>query len=913
MPRSLPRPRYPLLAEAFYVRQVVRFLRPLDALIRRHVLPVVNRYRSPDELRGDVLRLDDVEDDLVIALGRVRAEWLRVMDGEKLTAAATDAAKKIDKANAADQARIMRSVAIVDVFKSESYLAAELPGWLEQNTDLIVRGGLVRGRLVRPLWETEIDRIGQIAGDGFKAGTRHEQLAKQIRGELGVGRARSVLIARDQTNKLNGQLTRARQRSVGFTHYRWSTAQDRRVRQEHADLQGRIFAWNDPPNIGHPGEPIQCRCVAIPHYVGGAATPKDVQQSVKKVQAQRITASQARQAAIASNAGHLADVKAADSAAADLEDVFVDKAFAGGNVVEDFKVTPFASEPAAAADLAIAEKHADPLVEISTKMETAGEQLAELHGQAAKLAKAADPVKVAAQLEQLAGQALAQLEDVVALDAQGNAAIAAIKKAIGQAEAAAKAAKKAAALAAEKAAAEKAAAAAAKKAKAKATKAAKKAKQALLSPTHDQVQGISQQSGGALVTLEDGQTFQAATGGNGGILSTGLTEEQFLAARAKQLTLPPHNLDLSTAVKYAASEWGDYGHHGIGKAADLLGFKPSKAAAKAAKKGKLFKLKGVPGLAEPVDPKSLGGFTKWGGGARKARREKLFAHGERKEGPPRWTRDDSELGAHNVEALGKLTADERGAINLYSGSSYGSINNPLRDRVAHSYEHAKEAAKRIDKAMKRGGATPEDLTLFRGVNSGHPISAIANKGLLRAGDEFTDWAYSSSSLSETVAQGFAGYGEGGVVMDLTVPKGTKGVWMGYRPGGSALSGIASEKEFLLPRGTTIRIDSFDRTGHNGQIRIRATLVKSKRVPRLDELLALLFGHDLPAGGQRLDAGPPPGYSSWDELFTELDRNPIRLFITPAVKMDARGEFLGYSADQERAFALFTVAPQLRRD
>jgi len=290
MPRHLPRPRYPELAEAFYVRQVRRFLRPLDALIRRHVLPVVNRYRAPAE-RRDGLRLDDIEDDLVIALGRVRAEWLRIMDTGKFTDQATVAAKRINKANAADQARVLRGVAVVDLFRSESYLAEQLPGWLDENTSLIVRGGVVRGRLVRPLWDTEIDKIGQIARDGFKGGVRHEQLAKQIRGELGVGRKRATLIARDQTNKLNGQLTQARQRSVGFTHYVWSSAQDRRVRQEHADLHGRIFTWNNPPPVGHPGEPIQCRCVAIPHNPAGDVKPGQVQQTAAEQQAARQAAS----------------------------------------------------------------------------------------------------------------------------------------------------------------------------------------------------------------------------------------------------------------------------------------------------------------------------------------------------------------------------------------------------------------------------------------------------------------------------------------------------------------------------------------------------------------------------------------------------------------------------------------------
>ena len=141
MAPRIRRPRYPELAEAYYVTQVQAFLRPLDAAIRRHVLPVVNAYRGTSERDdGDDVRLDDAETDLVIALGRVRSEWLGRMRAEQMEVRAARAARRIDRHNARDQARVLRSVAVVDLFKSESYLAAELPAWIQENTALIVRG-----------------------------------------------------------------------------------------------------------------------------------------------------------------------------------------------------------------------------------------------------------------------------------------------------------------------------------------------------------------------------------------------------------------------------------------------------------------------------------------------------------------------------------------------------------------------------------------------------------------------------------------------------------------------------------------------------------------------------------------------------------------------------------------------------
>ena len=71
-------------------------------------------------------------------------------------------------------------------------------------------------------------------------------------------------IARDQTSKMVGNLTQIRHRQLGIQGYRWSTAGDSRVRPSHNDNNNLFFRWDSPPATGHPGEEIQCRCIAIP-------------------------------------------------------------------------------------------------------------------------------------------------------------------------------------------------------------------------------------------------------------------------------------------------------------------------------------------------------------------------------------------------------------------------------------------------------------------------------------------------------------------------------------------------------------------------------------------------------------------------------------------------------------------------
>jgi SPP1 gp7 family putative phage head morphogenesis protein len=75
-------------------------------------------------------------------------------------------------------------------------------------------------------------------------------------------RGRGDVIARDQLSKLAGQLARQQQLDAGIVEFVWRTMRDSRVRDSHRDLEGQRFAWGEPPPIGIPGEPINCRCYA---------------------------------------------------------------------------------------------------------------------------------------------------------------------------------------------------------------------------------------------------------------------------------------------------------------------------------------------------------------------------------------------------------------------------------------------------------------------------------------------------------------------------------------------------------------------------------------------------------------------------------------------------------------------------
>lgn len=111
-----------------------------------------------------------------------------------------------------------------------------------------------------------LDKVGQAVSENFVEGMRWEDLAKTIEQVGDVTESRAKLIARDQTSKMNSSFNEERQTSLGIDQYIWQTSGDERVRPEHAANDGQIFDWDKPPATGHPGEDIQCRCVAIPYF-----------------------------------------------------------------------------------------------------------------------------------------------------------------------------------------------------------------------------------------------------------------------------------------------------------------------------------------------------------------------------------------------------------------------------------------------------------------------------------------------------------------------------------------------------------------------------------------------------------------------------------------------------------------------
>lgn len=146
---------------------------------------------------------------------------------------------------------VLRSAYGVNVLTADPQLRDMLSVWEAENLELI-----------KSLPTKYIDQLrGQVTA-AVQSGKGLRDVVALVKKTGKVTKGRAELIARDQIGKLNGDITQARQQGIGVEEYRWRGVLDGRERSEHVAREGKTYRWDKPPEDGHPGQPIRCRCSA---------------------------------------------------------------------------------------------------------------------------------------------------------------------------------------------------------------------------------------------------------------------------------------------------------------------------------------------------------------------------------------------------------------------------------------------------------------------------------------------------------------------------------------------------------------------------------------------------------------------------------------------------------------------------
>ena len=240
------RPKHPYNLERAYRKELVAFVKRYADLVKKTLInQLPNLVRQSQTYRPDSYRGDDWVSDLAELINAITADFNP--DIERTQRKIETLARQVNNFNEDDIQQVIRSVVGVDVFTREPWLRDQLEWFVSQNR-----------KLIKDLPDRATTQIELIAQRGLANGDTAEAVGAQIQKQFGITQRRAELIARDQIATFNGTLTQLRQKEAGVTKYIWRTSLDERVRPEHAEREGETFSWDEPPDDGHPGQPINC-------------------------------------------------------------------------------------------------------------------------------------------------------------------------------------------------------------------------------------------------------------------------------------------------------------------------------------------------------------------------------------------------------------------------------------------------------------------------------------------------------------------------------------------------------------------------------------------------------------------------------------------------------------------------------
>lgn len=265
--------------ESEYASQLRELVRIMARAVKQEVLPVVKEekqsYKSVDAYPGPITRMarmvgiptkDTWSDRILSAIRRVREQF----EGEVFRQQSERLAQRtVRRADALTTESFVKSVnkavgvdlgPILDAEEMQDYINVSA----QQNAELI-----------KSIPQEYFKRIEEAVIGGVRGGEAPTSITRKIQEATGVSRRRARFIARDQTSKLTGEINERRQRQAGVKYFRWRTAQDQRVGDDHRRAANRrtkfgkgIYRWDRPPPEGIPGSSTRpnCRCYAVPVF-----------------------------------------------------------------------------------------------------------------------------------------------------------------------------------------------------------------------------------------------------------------------------------------------------------------------------------------------------------------------------------------------------------------------------------------------------------------------------------------------------------------------------------------------------------------------------------------------------------------------------------------------------------------------
>lgn len=250
------RGNFPLMIERQYARRLTQAIDEIKALVDSLLIPRIPTM--VEEVRSEDTRRDTYVEDFMAIMSGIKVTFGQTVTETIVERTAQESAQGVDDVNSKTFTKQINQVTGVNPLRSEPWIRGVLSNHVQKNVALI-----------KSAHESYFKDIELFVMEGLEKGQSTKEIAKKIAERTGVAKRKAQLIARDQVATLNSNLASRRATDLGLKRFRWSTSHDERVRSSHRALDNNIYTYKEGANVDGvsgvlPGQPINCRCVAVP-------------------------------------------------------------------------------------------------------------------------------------------------------------------------------------------------------------------------------------------------------------------------------------------------------------------------------------------------------------------------------------------------------------------------------------------------------------------------------------------------------------------------------------------------------------------------------------------------------------------------------------------------------------------------
>jgi len=281
--------RFPTTYAAKYMTYLRGLIKDQKALVaaalETELYPAVERWereRRTDAEGAVEVRSDDLADVLAI-LERLKELMTSSLDEAIIEQQVYEYAREILGYSERQWKKTIKSIVGIDPLIRNARLLEIVQAHVKQQVSLI--------KTIPQTYFTDIERV---VLNGMRKGAMLKDIKTGIQAVYPVTWKRAGIIARDQCGSFMAAVSDDQWKQAGLKTYIWRNMGDERVRgnpngryprarPSHWEREGQVYSVDEPPEGGHPGEAILCRCfreVVEEEVLSAYKAPRQTRQRV---------------------------------------------------------------------------------------------------------------------------------------------------------------------------------------------------------------------------------------------------------------------------------------------------------------------------------------------------------------------------------------------------------------------------------------------------------------------------------------------------------------------------------------------------------------------------------------------------------------------------------------------------------